>query len=248
MATFVLIHGSWHGGWCFDQVRARLEAAGHEVIAPDLPGMGGDEAALRAVTLQGWADFTGWLCRQARRRPVILAGHSRGGLVVSQAAETAPEAIDALVYICAMMLPDGMSRAQFKTLEEPNPAFDAIVSTVHGGAGTVASAEGGPAVFAQLSPAETVSSAMARLVAEPHGPRAAPLRLTPERFGSLPRTYLECTQDRTIPIASQRRMQALVPGARVVSLPADHSPFFSMPDRLADALIDVLGRTCAITA
>jgi pimeloyl-ACP methyl ester carboxylesterase len=89
---------------------------------------------------------------------------------------------------------------------------------------------------------------MARLVAEPHGPRAAPLRLTPERFGSLPRTYVECTQDRTIPIASQRRMQALVPGAHVVTLPADHSPFFSMPDRLADALIDVLGRTCAIRA
>jgi pimeloyl-ACP methyl ester carboxylesterase len=248
MATFVLIHGSWHGGWCFDQVRARLEEAGHEVIAPDLPGMGGDEAALRAVTLQGWADFTAWLCRQARRRPVILAGHSRGGLVVSQAAETAPEAIDALVYICAMMLPDGMSRAQFKTLEEPNPAFDAIISPVFGGAGTVASADGGPAVFAQLSPAETVARAMARLVAEPHGPRAAPLRLTPERFGSLPRTYVECTQDRTIPIASQRRMQALVPGAHVVTLPADHSPFFSMPDRLADALIDVLGRTCAIRA
>ena len=58
MATFVLIHGSWHGGWCFDEVKARLEALGHEVIAPDLPGMGGSVAELRAVTLQGWADFT----------------------------------------------------------------------------------------------------------------------------------------------------------------------------------------------
>jgi pimeloyl-ACP methyl ester carboxylesterase len=42
MASFVLVHGSWHGGWCFDAVKALLEAGGHEVIAPDLPGMGGD--------------------------------------------------------------------------------------------------------------------------------------------------------------------------------------------------------------
>src|SRR3546814_15092668 len=52
LATFVLIHGSWHGGWCFDTVRALLEAQGHEVITPDLPGMGGNEAELRGVTLR----------------------------------------------------------------------------------------------------------------------------------------------------------------------------------------------------
>src|SRR5580765_5765914 len=93
MATFVLIHGSWHGGWCFDEVKALLEAAGHRVIAPDLPGMGGTEAELGAVTLQGWADFVAGLCRDAPQRPVVLAGHSRGGLVIGQDAETAPEAI-----------------------------------------------------------------------------------------------------------------------------------------------------------
>lgn len=242
MATFVLIHGSWHGGWCFDEVRARLEVEGHDVLTPDLPGMGGNEAMLRATTLQGWADFIAGLCRDARQHPVVLAGHSRGGLVVSQAAETAPEVIDALVYICAMMLPNGMSRAEFKTLEEPNPAFDALVSPVHDGAGTVVDPSGGPAVFAQLSPPAAVAQAMARLATEPHGPRSTPLQLTPERFGSLPRTYIECTEDRTIPIASQRRMQAMVPGAEVITLAADHSPFLSMPDALAQALLAVAAR------
>lgn len=237
MATFILIHGSWHGGWCFDHVSERLTAAGHHVIAPDLPGMGGDEAELRAVTLQGWADFVAGLCRDAPQRPVILAGHSRGGLVVSQAAEAAPDAIDALVYICAMMLPDGMSRAQFKTLEGPNPAFDAIISPVFDGAGTVVDPERGGAVFAQLSPPEDVARAAVRLVAEPHGPRSTPLHLSPASFGAVPRYYVECREDRTIPIASQRRMQALVPGAITTSLDADHSPFFSRPDELAAALL-----------
>lgn len=237
MATFVLIHGSWHGGWCFDPVRAILEAAGHDVIAPDLPGMGGDATALRAVSLQGWADFVADLCRGATQKPVILAGHSRGGLVVSQAAETAPDAIDALVYICAMMLPDGMSRAMFKDMEGPNPAFDAIIAPVQGGAGTAVDPDGARDVFAQLSPPDLVAAAMARLVAEPHGPRSTPLHLSAARFGSLPRTYVECTADRTIPIASQRRMQALVPGAEIVTLDADHSPYLSRPAELAAALI-----------
>lgn len=236
MATFILIHGSWHGGWCFDPLRARLEAAGHRVLAPDLPGMGGDAATLGATTLGLWADWVADLCRSATERPLVLLGHSRGGLVISEAAERAPEAIDTLVYLCAMMLPDGMSRAQFKLDEGPNPAFDALITPVADGHGTRITGPDPAAVFAQLSPPELVIPAMARLVDEPHGPRSTPLSLTPERFGRVPRLYIECTDDRTIPIASQRRMQALVPGARVETLWADHSPYLSRPEALASIL------------
>lgn len=238
----MLVHGSWHGGWCFEAVKALLEEAGHEVIAPDLPGMGGDEATLRAVTLQGWADFVSALCRGASQKPVILAGHSRGGLVVSQTAENDPDAIDALVYICAMMLPDGMSRADFKAMEGPNPAFDAIITPVFDGAGTVVDPKKAGSVFAQLSSTETAADAMARTVAEPHGPRSTPLSLTKQSFGNIPRTYIECTADRAIPLSSQRKMQQLVPGAEVVSIWADHSPYLSRPRALANALMDVAAR------
>ena len=207
------------------------------MVAPDLPGMGGTEAELRAVTLDEWAQFTADLCRNSPQDPVVLVGHSRGGVVISQAAETAPTAIDALVYICAMMLPSGMSRADFKAMEGPNPTYDAMISSVHNGAGTMVDRTIAPQIFAQLSPADAVAPSIARLVAEPHGPRSEPLRLTPERFGSIPRTYIECTEDRTIPISSQRLMQRLVPGAHVVTLDADHSPFLSRPRALADALL-----------
>jgi pimeloyl-ACP methyl ester carboxylesterase len=241
VAGFVLIHGSWHGGWCFDEVTRRLRAAGHRVLAPTLPGMGGDEAELRAITLQGWADFALTQCRTLKAElggaPVILAGHSRGGLVVSQAAETDPAAMDALVYVCAMMLPNGTSRALFKALEEPMPDFDALISPVGNGAGTIVDAENAGPVFAQLSPPDLVAKILPRLLAEPHGPRSIPLHLTPERWGSLPRTYVETLHDRTIPISSQRKMQELSPGARVVTLDADHSPYLSAPDELTAALI-----------
>lgn len=241
MAGFVLIHGSWHGGWCFDEVARRLEAAGHTVVAPTLPGMGGDEAALRAVTLEGWGAFAAAECRKLKERlggaPVVLAGHSRGGIVISTAAEADPTAMDALVYICAMMLPDGMSRAEFKAHEEPTPDFDALISPVGNGAGTVVDPVRAGPVFAQLSPPELVAAALPRLLAEPHGPRSTRLRLTAERWGSLPRTYVETLHDRTIPIASQRLMQRLSPGAKVVTLDADHSPYLSAPDELTAALI-----------
>lgn len=245
MAGFVLIHGSWHGGWCFDKVTALLEARGHTVVAPTLPGMGGSAEELAAVTLAGWGDFAAGLCADLKTRlggaPVVLAGHSRGGLVVSTAAERHPDAMDALVYICAMMLPAGVSRAEFKQMEGPNPAFDAIIRKAFDGVATVIDVDAGGgadagAVFAQLSPADDVAAVLPRLLAEPHGPRSEKIAVTPGRWGRKPRTYVECTEDRTIPIESQRRMQAMSPGAQVVTLAADHSPYLSMPEALADAL------------
>lgn len=240
MAGFVLIHGSWHGGWCFDLLAQELRARGHEVDAPTLPGMGGTRDELNAVTLEGWGQFAAERCRAMRARvgggPVVLAGHSRGGLVISTAAEIDPQAMDSLAYICAMMLPAGMSRAEFKALEGPNPDFDAIIIPVEDGAGTIVDPTLAGPVFAQLSPPDLVEQVLPRLTIEPHGVRTTPVAVTPDHWGSVPRTYVECTEDRTIPITSQRRMQALCPGAAVVSLETDHSPYLSQPKALADAL------------
>ena len=241
MATFVMIHGAWHGGWCFEPLRARLEWAGHAMVAPDLPGMGGDDAALAKVTLDEWADFAVAVCR-ARPGPVLLCGHSRGGIVLSRAAERDPQAMACLVYICAMLIPDGMSRVSFQQDQARNPAFAAIILPTPGGEGTVIDAARAAPVFSQLSPPELVADQLLRLVAEPNGPRATPLSLTPERSGAVPRHYVECLHDRTIPIADQRRMQALQPCATVTTLEADHSPFLSAPDALADALLALVSR------
>jgi pimeloyl-ACP methyl ester carboxylesterase len=241
MASFVMIHGAWHGGWAFEPLRARIEAAGHSLVAPDLPGMGGDDEALAKITLDDWAAFAVAHCRAARGSgPVILCGHSRGGIVLSQAAERDPAAMDMLVYICAMLIPSGVSRAAFQSDQLPNPDFRAIIRPTPGGRGTLIDTEHAAEMFAQLSPADLVADALGRLAAEPDLPRATPLNLTPGRFGSVARCYVECLHDRTIPIQDQRRMQALQPCDKVIALDADHSPFLSAPDALADALLSLL--------
>lgn len=238
MATFILIHGAWHGGWSFELIRPMLEAEGHEVIAPDLPGMGGTDAELASATLAGWAGFVADLCRNAQK-PVILAGHSRGGLVLSETAERAPNEIAALVYICAMMLPSGMSREQWRDKAEPNPAFRAIVQPMANGVATTIDRAHAAPIFAQLSPPDLVEKAFDRLMAEPDQPRLTELHLTAANYGSVPRHYIECTNDRTIPIADQRMMQSLQPCDSVTTLDADHSPFLSRPRELADALLTI---------
>ncbi len=238
MATFILIHGAWHGGWCFDLIRPMLEAEGHVVVAPDLPGMGGSDAELAEATLAGWADFVADLCTRAAQ-PVILAGHSRGGLVLSETAERAPDNIAALVYICAMMLPTGMSREQWRAKAAPNPEFRAIIQPMENGIATVVDRTRAAPIFAQLSPPDLVEKALDRLMAEPDQPRLTELQLTAARYGRVPRHYIECTEDRTIPISDQRMMQALQPCASVTSLDADHSPYLSRPRALADALLAI---------
>lgn len=235
--TFVMIHGAWHGGWSFEPLRAGLEALGHRLVAPDLPGIGGDEAALATVTLAGWADFVADLVRaEAKSGPVILCGHSRGGIVISEAAERAPDVIATLVYISAFLVPSGRS---LNALVEEVPraaAFDAGLGVVAGGAALALTPEGATAAFYLRSPEDARAAACARLTPEPLATFGTQLELTDTRFGSVPRHYIECTDDRAIPISQQRSMQAVLPCASVTTLDSDHSPFLTCPDALVEAL------------
>ncbi|TAL04925.1 MAG: alpha/beta fold hydrolase [Rhodospirillaceae bacterium] len=232
MPTFILIHGAFHGGWCWEHVVPLLEAAGHRAIAPNLPGMGGDPTPLNQVTLARTGDFVANLVR-LQPEPVILAGHSLGGLAISEAAERAPDHIAGLVYVTALLAPSGASSRDF---HDPSRQGESAVRAADRVADTFESALA-PDLFYNSCDTTEVDRAIARLTPQPVAPLNEPVTVTPERFGRVRRAYIECIDDHAIPLARQRQMQAALPCDPVFTMTADHSPFLCAPDELTKHLI-----------
>lgn len=238
MATFLLVHGAWHSGWCFGPLSEILRSQGHRVIAPDLPGMGGDEATLSKVTLEEWGRFVAELaCEQ--QEPVMLCGHSRGGTVISTAAEIAPGSVRALVFVAAFMLADGDCPAAFKARMRRVNSFASHIAVVGDSAGTRVDPETAATFFYNTTAKEDRLEAVRRLLADPFKPSRTPLQLSAERFGTIPRYYVECTGDLIIPLCEQRLMQEALAVESVETLHCDHSPFLSDREALAQALLRI---------
>ncbi len=110
MATFVLVHGGGHGGWCYQPVARRLQAAGHVVYAPSLPGMGEHQHLLHPdIDLNCHIDDVVALLRSEDLSDAILVGHSYGGMVITGIADRAPDRVGHRVYLDAAYPKDGES-------------------------------------------------------------------------------------------------------------------------------------------
>jgi len=110
MATFVLVHGAWHGSWCWKRVRRALQARGHDVFTPTLTGVGERSHLLsRDVNLETHIDDITNVIRWEELSDVVLCGHSYGGAVISGVADRVPKQIGALVYLDAFVLENGQS-------------------------------------------------------------------------------------------------------------------------------------------
>jgi pimeloyl-ACP methyl ester carboxylesterase len=239
MPAILLIHGAWHGAWCWSKLIAALAARGVEARAIDLPGAGDDPAPLQDVTLAGWADRIA-AALDGFAVPPILLGHSMGGIAITAAAERAPGRIAALVYLCAFLPRDGDSLASLASAHEPDRVALRHRPTADGAALMVLADSVEQAFYGGCS-ATDVAAATARLRPLPLEPVAAPVTVTPERAGRVPRVYIECTEDRALPIEAQRAMASASPCRSVHSLATGHSPFLSMPERLADILAGIAG-------
>ena len=214
MAHFVLVHGAWHGGWCWEHVAPLLRAAGHRVSAPDLAGMGDDRTPFAADVLAQWAGQVASIASAGE--PAILVGHSRGGIVISEAAEVAPQAVRRLVYLTAFLLPAGESLQANVEKAGPGTGPEMIIDGARGTCTVSAGTERG--IFYHRCSDAVARAAIEKLCPEPLEPLARGLRITPQRFGSVPRAYIEALDDQAIRIGHQRSMQAVLPCSPVVSL------------------------------
>ena len=110
MTMFLLVHGGWHGGWCWRKVATRLRGAGHEVFAPTLTGLG-DRAHLASpqIGLATHVEDVLGVLEYEDLRDVVLVGHSYGGMVISGVAERASERLAHLAYLDAFVPEDGQA-------------------------------------------------------------------------------------------------------------------------------------------
>lgn len=235
MTRYVLVHGAFAGGWCWERVAAELEQRGHIVQAPDLPGSGEDTTPVEKVTLDAYAAR---VCEvlASRPEPAVLVGHSMGGIVVTQAASRCPDQVAQLVYVAAFLPGDGQSLVELTGLPEGqgDGVQDNMVVT---GEPPVASLSAAAAreVFYGCATDEQAAWGLSHLGGQPVAPFVTPVSLTPA-VDEIPRNYVLCTADRSIMPTLQRRMISERPCADVVEIDTDHSPWVSAVTPLVEAL------------
>jgi pimeloyl-ACP methyl ester carboxylesterase len=237
MGTYVLIHGAWHGSWCWEKVAVRLRAAGHEVIAPDLPAQGADRTPPEQVSLEACVER---VCEVASGRPgpVTWVAHSMGGVVATQAAERHPGLVQRLVYLCAFLPRSGESLMGLAQRIEDQRLAACIVPAGDGSLLDLDREAVRPLFYHDCNE-DDVRRALALLRPVPVGPILTPVATSASRFGRIPRVYIECRKDAALPLPLQRDMVAALPCERVLSLETSHSPFLSAPDALVDHLLSL---------
>ena len=227
-ATVVLVHGAWHGDWCWDLVVKRLGAAGVDVATVDNPSVQSSSASL-----QDDADNVRALLDEIDG-PVVLVGHSYGGGVISDAGTH--DAVEHLVYLTAFALDEGESAMQNALEGGGSSALDGALRVD----GDVITLEEDGAIAAFYHDCE------------PGLARDAVSKLRPQSLAGLggvtrhaawrekPATYVVCTDDRGLPVALQRSAAARI--GNVVEIHASHSPFLSRPDDVASLLVQLSAR------
>jgi len=231
---FLLVHGAWHGGWCWERLEAEFHARhiGYSIL--DLPGLGDDTTPASEISLAAYTEHVTRFVIELDR-PVELVGHSMAGAVITEVAEQLPGFIEGLIYLCAFLPRNGETLAELGREDREAGLNAALVRGDDPDTVQVAE-DAARELFYQDCRIEDAEAAIARLRPQATAPFHEPVRSTDERWGSVPRSYILCNDDRAISPAMQRRMLARVPCDPVVELASGHSPFYSNPAALAAAL------------
>ena len=206
-------------------------------MAPDLPGHGADRTPFAELTPGSSVDRVVDAVR-AEETPVVLVGHSSGGMLISAVGDLLPERVGALVYVSAFLLPAGVTPPEAMR-DDGESLLPSSLVVDEGGRTTSLRREDARRVFYADCAEEDANWALDRLQPEPRVVGTASAReASTSPFLDLPRFYVECTNDRALGPRTQRAMYEALPCRRVFSLPTGHSPFISAPRELADSLLE----------
>ncbi len=233
---YILVHGAWHGAWCWDKVVPLLRERGHSVDAIDLPGSGRDVANAASATLES---YVGRVVQaiDASPGPVVLVGHSSGGAAITGAAEARPNRVAAAVYVAAYLPRSGSSVREISGSPENAASLVPRAMIMSADKRTVSLR---PDALKEIFYADC-SDTDAAWASKHVGPQALrPLGekvvWTPERFGRVRRIYIMTLRDRALAPEAQRRVVSETSFERVITMDTSHSPFLSRPQDLAQNL------------
>jgi pimeloyl-ACP methyl ester carboxylesterase len=235
MTTFVLVHGAWHGGWCWRHVAARLRAAGHEVHAPTLTGLG-ERAHLLSpeVGLDTHVRDVLGLLEYEDLRHAVLVGHSYGGIVITAVAERAAARLSHLLYLDAFVPEDGQAQADL--------VGPAVVARYREAAQRDGGGYAVPPLpldaFGLLAP-EDRTWAASRVGPHPLRTQLEPVRLGDPAAAALPRTYVYCNAPASGPFEQFAARFRTHPAWRYHELATRHDAMITAPGPLTELLLAV---------
>ena len=228
--TFVLVHGGFHGGWCWSRVAGLLRARGHAVYTPTQTGCGERSHLLsRSITLDTFVDDIADVLQWENLHRVVLVGHSFGGIAITGVADRMPERLRQLVYLDALILDKGQSVFGRLTPEVVQERMKAAESS------TGLSLEPLPAAAFGIRDAEQAKFVQARLTPHPLGTYTSALRLAHEVGHGVAAVYVRCTDPLFAGVESSHRWGA-ANGMKTVEIEAAHDAMITAPERLADLL------------
>jgi pimeloyl-ACP methyl ester carboxylesterase len=230
----VLVHGAWHGGWCWQRVGDRLRQAGQRVFAPTLTGVGERRHLLSAaVDLETHIEDVLGVLEAEELEDVVLVGHSYAGLVISGVAGRARARLRRLVYLDALLVEDGQSWAQAFPPEVTEARRKS--ATMTHGVKTLPAPD--PAIYGFADPADT-EWVRRRMTPHPFAPFEQKARWNGPLGNGLPRIYLDCTQPA---LAVLGTMKDRYRGKRewpFVEMKTGHDAMVSAPEALARLLLE----------
>ena len=233
--TIVLVHGAWSDASSWDAVTPFLKAQGEEVINVNLAGHGKDTTSFTGITFQTYVNQV--KAAIGTHTNVVLVGHSFAGLVISQVAEEEPAQIKELIFLAAALPHDGDSLLSLAKADPASHIGKSLTIDQEHGAAIIAK-DAVADIFAADAPQQVRDYITANLKPEPLAPLATPVHLTEKNFGSVTKVYIHTINDHAISYPAQQYMVKAGKVAKVYILQSSHTPFISMPDKLAAILID----------
>ena len=234
--TFVLVHGAWHGGWCWRLVAERLRAAGHAVFTPTLTGLGQSRHHLSGViSLDVLVADVANLIEAEELEDVVLVGHSFGGTVAAGVADRMPERLRHLVVLDALLCESGQS--PFDTLA-PEVAAARRRLVREQGSGVALP----PPSLATLGIPEDHPLAawvLRRLTPHPARSYESPLVLAHPLGNGLPCSYIQCTAPVFASLEGSRRLARRQSGWRYSEIATGHDAMVTAPDELSRLLMEI---------